>query len=412
MQEKTTDFAWGPIFITAFGPSILFGIAQGTILPVIALTAIKLGASYAVSGVIAALIGIGVLSNNIPAAVFTRHVGERKALVGTSIFSIAGLLLCIVAANVWVLACGVLMQGLSTSVVNLARQSYIINVVPASLRARAFSIMGGTQRMGVFVGPFLGAGAIHFMGLKGAYWVAIIATIATGILCFFIPELLDEGPDTVPESESRAGATSKTQGRARALQHLWQIIVENRNVLLTLGLGVLCLGALRAARPVAIPLWAKYIGLDPTTTAIIFGLSAAIDIFFFYPAGMIMDKYGRGWIAVPSVLLMALAYGLMPFTASIFAFVLTTILLGIGNGISAGLVMTLGADAAPDDKKIEFLGVWRVFADAGHSIGPLLISLVTALSTLGLGILFIASTGLIAAWIFARGLLATTPRQR
>src|SRR5690625_5435248 len=80
MQEKTTDFAWGPIFITAFGPSILFGIAQGTILPVIALTAIKLGASYAVSGVIAALIGIGVLSNNIPAAVFTRHVGERKAL--------------------------------------------------------------------------------------------------------------------------------------------------------------------------------------------------------------------------------------------------------------------------------------------------------------------------------------------
>src|SRR5690625_1837726 len=167
MSRQPTNFAWGPVFITAFGPSILFGIAQGTILPVFALSAIELGASYALSGFIAALIGIGVLFNNIPAALFTSRVGERLALIGASGFSVVGLLLCLFSQNLFMLGCGVLMQGMSTSVFNLARQAYILHVVPYSLRARAFSIMGGTQRIGVFVGPFLGAAAMYVLGLQG-----------------------------------------------------------------------------------------------------------------------------------------------------------------------------------------------------------------------------------------------------
>src|SRR5690625_7789919 len=112
MHSESSDFSWGSVFVTAFGPSIVVGIAHGAILPVIALAAIDLGASYALSGFIAALIGIGVLFNNIPAALFTSRVGERLALIVASFFSIVGLLLCLFSNSLWMLGCGVLMQGM------------------------------------------------------------------------------------------------------------------------------------------------------------------------------------------------------------------------------------------------------------------------------------------------------------
>jgi len=401
MHFKSSEFSWGPIFVTAFGPSILFGIAQGAILPVIALSALQLQASYALSGVIAALIGIGVLLNNIPAALFTRHVGERWALVGASVFSICGLLLCVFARNLPMLTLGVFMQGMSMAVFNLARQAYILHIVPFALRARAFSIMGGSQRVGTFVGPFLGAAAMYMLELKGAYWVAVAAATATLILCYLIPDL---------PTEARQQAEIPAQQRpATGLRSLWPILVAQRRVFMTLGLGVMCLGALRASRPIALPLWAEHMGLSPTTIAFVFGLSAAVDMLFFYPAGVIMDKYGRGWIAVPSVLLMGLAYMLLPLTGQLISFIGIALFMGVGNGISAGIVMTLGADAAPKDNEIEFLGLWRVFTDAGQTAGPLLISLLTALLTLGTGIATIGLSGLLAAWLFGRTLLTKKP---
>lgn len=400
-QTEQSDFSWGPIFITAFGPSILFGIAQGTILPVIALSAIELNASYALSGFIAALIGIGVLFNNIPAAAFTNRVGERYALISTSAFSLIGLFICLLANHLFIFALGVLMQGMSTSVFNLARQTYILQVVPFSLRARAYSILGGTQRIGVFVGPFLGAGVMYFLGLKGAYWVAIVAIFATGGLCYFIPNL--------PAKTNKNQSPTTTRSNPQGLKQLWHLLVQQKQVFLTLGIGVMCLGALRASRPIAIPLWAEFIGLNPTTTAVVFGISAAADIIFFYPAGFIMDKYGRGWIAVPCVLIMGLSYVFMPFTSHVLTFTAIALLLGVGNGIGSGIVMTLGADAAPVNKELHFLGLWRVFADTGQSTGPLLMSLLTGMLSLGTGITFIGGAGFLAAWFFGRELFKKAP---
>ncbi len=54
---------------------------------------------------------------------------------------------------------------------------------------------------------------------------------------------------------------------------------------LTVGFGILLLSALRASRQVVIPLWADHLGLDATHASLIFGLSGAIDMLVFYPAG-------------------------------------------------------------------------------------------------------------------------------
>ena len=82
--------------------------------------------------------------------------------------------------------------------------------------------------------------------------------------------------------------------------------------------------------------------------------------------------------------------------------------MGVGNGMSSGIVMTLGADLSPPDQRPVFLGVWRVFSDSGNAAGPFVISGVTALATLGAGIVSMGIVGVLGAlwlgyWIPRRG---------
>ena len=60
--------------------------------------------------------------------------------------------------------------------------------------------------------------------------------------------------------------------------------------------------------------------------------------------------------------------------------------------------MTVGADVSPVAGR-EFLGVWRLFVDAGNGIGPVLVGAVAAVSTLGLGVVAAGATAGLAAAI-------------
>ena len=64
-------FSLKRIAIPAFGPSLLFGIGEGAILPIAPLMAKDLGASVSMAALIVAMISIGSLLNNIPASIIT-----------------------------------------------------------------------------------------------------------------------------------------------------------------------------------------------------------------------------------------------------------------------------------------------------------------------------------------------------
>lgn len=59
----------------------------------------------------------------------------------------------------------------------------------------------------------------------------------------------------------------------------------------------------------------------------------------------------------------------MPLTGSFAALILVAMPIGLGNGSSSGMNMTLGADHAPVQGRSYFLGVWRLLADIGAKAG-------------------------------------------
>ncbi|MGH8881856.1 MAG: MFS transporter, partial [Stackebrandtia sp.] len=181
-----------------------------------------------------------------------------------------------------------------------------------------------------------------------------------------------------------------------------RVLRRNFRVLRTLGLGITVLGAVRAARNVVIPLWGFHIGLDPATISLIFGISGAVDMLLFYPAGAVMDRFGRRSIAVPCLAIMGVALVWMPMTTSLWTLLAASILLAAGNGIGSGIVMTLGADVAPAESRAEFLGGWRLCGDLGVAAGPAMIGGITAAASVGPAILVIAGLSLAGAAMMAR----------
>jgi MFS family permease len=389
--DDAQPFSLRSIAVAAFGPTLLFGIGQGAILPVVALSARELGASVAVAALIVTLIGLGSWFFNLPASLVTLRFGERWSIVGAAVA--AGLALAAAATSalapngLWLLAVAMTVVGMSGAVFGLARQKYLTEAVPVAFRARSLSTLGGVNRIGVFIGPFAGAAAMQFFGIAGAYWVGVVAMAAAALLSLTIPDL------ATPDVPSGGDGASQPTLRSVAVSHA--------GVFLSLGVGILLLSALRSSRQVVIPLWSDHLGMDATSASLIYGLSGAIDMLVFYPAGKLMDRKGRQWVAIPSTLLMGTALLLIPLTGSFTGLLLAALLIGFGNGISSGLVMTLGADFSPDRGRGQFLGLWRFMADAGSTGGPVLLSGVTALASLGPGISATGILGFAAAAVFA-----------
>jgi MFS family permease len=184
------------------------------------------------------------------------------------------------------------------------------------------------------------------------------------------------------------------------------VLARHRRVLLTLGLGVLVISAVRASRQVIIPLWGEASGIGPAATSLIFGISAGVDLLLFYPGGAIMDRFGRVWVAVPSMIIMGLGLVLLPLTTTALGITAVACVLGFGNGISSGIVLTLGADTSPVVGRSQYLGGWRLCADLGNTLGPLIISAIAALASLAAASLAIGGL----AWAGAGWLARLVPR--
>ncbi len=193
MSVPPDSFSLRRIAVPAFGPSLLFGLGEGAILPIIPLSARELGASVPEAALIVALIGVGSLVSNIPASLITMHRGERAAIVAAALWCALAMALCAWTRHLAVFALGGFMVGMSQAVFNLARQSYLTEAVPVEFRARALSTLGGVLRIGMFIGPFASAAAIHRFGLAGAYGVAIGALLLSGIVAARIPDLKVRG---------------------------------------------------------------------------------------------------------------------------------------------------------------------------------------------------------------------------
>jgi MFS family permease len=401
-----------------YGPTVLFALGEGAVVPLIPVIAAELGADVPTSALIASALVVGQLCGNIPAGWAVARIGERRAMALGGVVALAGVAGLLVAPSLPVLAAAVFVIGFCAAVFGLARHSFMTTRVPLTFRARALSLLGGSFRLGMFVGPFIAAGLLAVFGEEHtAVWFFGVCLVATVLLVLLGPDpevQADAARTASPAEDSGEPVTGSIPTTQRA--GVFATMARHRDVLSRLGLAAASLSAIRSARQVVLPLWGVSIGLEPQTIALVVGVSGALDFALFYASGQVMDRFGRLWAALPAMLLMGAGFLALALThdapQAAMWFALFAAVLGVGNGLSSGILLTLGADVAPRRDPAAFLGSWRTLTDAGGAAAPLAVSAIAALSSLAVAAGAMGVLGLVGAVAFARWVPRFVPRVR
>jgi MFS family permease len=381
------------VVLSIWVPTACMSVGGGLILPVLPLFALSFDASYGLVGLVLAARGLGNLAFDVPSGIIVRHLGVRRSMI------VGGLVMVVCAVamtQVRSLSEALVLQlllGVAMALWNIARHTYVTDTVEIGRRGRTNAVMGGIGRISGFGGPIVGGVLAEWVSLTAPFALQGVL-IAFGVIAAFLWVDRD-----LPRHE-------------RAAQHvsIWQVLAGHWRMLLSAGSGQICAQTIRAARNAVVPLYAaEVIGLDASSVGLIISLSYFTDMLMFYPAGQLMDRRGRKWAYVPSFIIQSSAMALVPMTESFWALALVTMVVGLGNGLGSGTMLTLGADLAPERGRGEFLGMWRFIGDAGSASGPMIVGQVAEVAGLSLAPVVIAGIGLVGAGLLG-GLVPETLR--
>ncbi|MDN5687180.1 MAG: MFS transporter [Brachybacterium sp.] len=366
-------------------PSLLEFSGLAALMPVIPLLALDLGFSAWQAAALTTIFGLTSFLGPIPAGHLISRVGARSALVVTGCLLVVANVIAFVvltpavhdgAAPVHRVALVVLLlvMATNTQVWQLGRQAYLGTALPPMMRARGMTLFGGVIRIGQVIGPLLGAVVMATGSDTGVFLLfAVTAAAATVMIAVFLPP-----------GEAQLGP-ARPRGRRPARSPARRTL--NRAVLARMavvGLGITPVMMARVNRPVIVPLLGAALGLDSVWISIVFGLSAVLEILLVIPAGTLMDRHGRAAVAVPCAVLMGAGYLLLAIlgtawseqgqSLALLALLLPSLLIGIGNGLGSGIVMTLGIDVSPVHDRTRYLAWWNTMLGAGRLAAPLVVT--------------------------------------
>jgi MFS family permease len=376
------------LLLPVYVPTALLAFGQGLLIPTLPVYAATFGVPFTLVSLAVGAAAIGTLVTDVPAGMLLGRLGRKPAmLLGTTLVAVSTLLIGL-AHYFPELVVYRLLAGAGTALWGLSRHAYITDIAPVAERGRSIAIFGGINRIGVFAGPAAGGVVGASLGLNIPFLLAsFMAIIATVISLLFIRETGSAA--TVPHRRMRwqlVGNLLKTHGPDLASAGIAQTFAQ----------------MIRAGRQLIIPLYAaSVLQLDVAAIGMIVSAGAVIDMTLFVPAGFIMDRFGRKWAAVPSFTVMAIGMAMIPLATDYWSMLAASVLIGFGNGLGSGTMMTLGADLAPPGATGEFLGLWRLIGDTGGAGGPLVVGALADLIGLSLTALALSGVGLASAAVLA-----------
>ncbi len=338
-------------------------------------------------GSLLALRSAGTLLVDIPAGLAIARFGEKNLILLSIVTMLVSCLGFILTEHWLNLAVFILLFGMGVGGWTLTRHSFVGGKTPNQRRGRTMSKLVGLQRVGMLLGPLLGGLISGFYGYEIAFLSgAVLCFIALLVCVFYLPKSVEKAANKGQKASMKASFIA-----------LPTFIKKHQQIFMTAALFVMILRLVRGSRQLILPLWAHHIGEDVVEIGLLMSTTAVAELCFIYVGGLVSDKYGRKWVAVPSLALLSIGLLLLPFCQTFGPLWLFAAVTGIANGLGGGVIMTLGADLAPKDDRSTFLGVWRLMADFSGTLSPLLIGWIGGVFALASASVFSGGVGLLGS---------------
>ncbi len=324
------------------------------------------GHGYAVASIVAGAGGAGAAAVALPVGWATDRWGPARVGAGSLLAMVGSAAVMMASKSVTILGFGHFVFGAGALGVTLSRQADLTRRIPLLLRGRAMSLMGGTMRLTGLLGTLIGGALLDVAGARWTFGAAGLGA-AIGIPAV-LPGALKPEREVAPIGAGGPG--------------LLEVVRANRRRLMHAGIFGMAAMTTREGRRVLLPLVGVALDLRPSTIGILVAAGYSADLILFPLSGYIMDRLGRLAAMVPAYGLLALGLLSLLLVDSTTGVLFSGLMMGVGNGLSAGSLATLTGDLAPEEGTASFLSGVALLTDVGRVLGPLVVAVVASLGNL------------------------------
>lgn len=410
---------WRFLITGLYLPNVVIATITGMLNLTVPLYANVIGIPYASIGIAAAAVSLGTMCFDMPSSLIFDRVGDRRmVLLSFSCIGVSSLGL-ILARSFELFVASLVLYGVGISLWGFARIYFIASNIPFRLRGRVSSVFGATLRVGSIAGPVVAGFSLAVYGYSTTYGIVLV------LISISTAEFLTSGRaksstnDGFEDLEKKTSEVVKKnvgspfhEGAERKT-----LAYSRRNTASVIFFQILIM-IVRNGRYFLIPLYGvNVLHLDTAAVGLTVGLSGLFDLIAAYPSGYMLDKYGRAPPTALAFALFAAGLLLMSLAGTAALFTMSVLVIGLGNGLSAGILLTLGSDISSQytgRARSLFLGLWNFTTDGGNALGPIVMGvlsgvfgLVYASRSLAL-LAFFVCLGLPAFILKSRGPIAGT----
>ena len=381
---------WGVLrglAVPVYLPTVSGTLGIGMLVPVLPLYLRASGLSFSDVGVVLGAAGVGAMLGGIPSGGMMARHDERVLLVcslaamaaSSAVFGLTTAVVAMVALRV--------MYGVGGMGLRLSCQTYVADRVESGARGRALSLVGGSFRLSFLIGPLLGG---YLADTVGFTWTFLLCGAVTAVGLVGAVERGRLVPHTGMEPRSDG---SVRMPLLTALRLHWRILARAGPAA---GLVV----AARQGRYVAVPLIAGELGLSPSATGGLVAVGTGADLLLFPVSGYLMDRFGRLYAIVPSFTLVTAGLVILGYAHTPLMVAVSGVVMGIGNGMGSGTMLTMASDLAPSEARGQILSALAVLQDSGSVIGPLIVGFVADAAGVGASAFALAAVMVLATvWL-------------
>ena len=398
--ERRAIFGW--ICLLIFVNQLGFG----SIVPVVPLYAESYGVDATAIGLTIAVYGLARFLIAIPASRISDQYGRRWTLLLGGLLTVVGNLACAVAPDYWLFLLARFVAGAGASMVLTGGQIILADIAPPPVRGRVMATYQGVFLFAVGAGAFPGGYLASRFGLETPF---IVYSILAGFVSFLawrrVPETRDLRQSTVATASASLAA---------AATPFWQQmrIVWGSPGLLWIGfVSFTAFFARTGGLFNVVPLLAEdEMHLSPSQIGFGLGLISIAGLLFTLPAGILVDRLGRKPVIVPSALFSATAMLVFAFAPNFGWYIVACAWWGTASGISGAAPAAYAADTARAGQTAATMGSYRMIADSGYVLGPLMLGAIADVGSPEAALWFCTILSIIAGLGFWRFAPETFPR--
>lgn len=316
----------------------------------------KLGVPLTVVGlVLAANAAAGLLSQLVAGPLVDRF-GRKMAMtvsLGTRAIVMVGLGLANSLPSFVIL---IVISGFFGSMYNPGMNAMVADIVRSEKRVEAYGLIRIVSNLGIAIGPAIGG----FIATR-SYFISFLAAALSSALYFFIILLF------VRETRPEIGDGSR--GPEEGNGGYGYLLRDHTFLLFCLAFAVMGIAYIQMMTIFPVYIKDQY-QIPESQFGLIMATNAAMVVLFQYPITRVLRRYRMGSAMALGALFTALGVGAVAFSSSFGTFLLSMVIVTIGELIFAPASTAFVANVAPQDMRGRYMGVYGMTWGLSFGLGP------------------------------------------